>query len=272
MSGKLVIIGGAEDREKHCTILETVLGLSGENHPRVAVIAGASAEPVEIGQDYEQIFDKLGAESVQTLHISCRVDAQDPSSAAVLQEAAVVFITGGDQLRLTSVLGGTFLMETLWERYTGGTVVLAGTSAGASAMSGTMIIGGRSGQSPQRGLIQMSPGLGFLPQVLIDQHFVQRGRFGRLIAAVALNPGYLGLGIDEDTAAIVRDGRWLEVIGSFGTTIIDGSFLSQTNVSDTAPRETLTLSALQVHVLARGARFDLKQKILRTSDKGESSR
>ena len=271
MAGKLVIIGGAEDREKHCTILKAVLGLSGEKAPRVAVIAGASSEPAEAGQDYEQIFDKLGAESVRILQISNRAGAQDPSSAAVLLEAAVVFITGGDQLRLTSVLGGTALMETLWERYLSGTVVLAGTSAGASAMSGTMIIGGNAGQPPQRGLIHMSPGLGFLQQVLIDQHFAQRGRFGRLIAAVALHPGFLGMGIDEDTAAIVCEGRWLEVIGSFGITIIDGSSLSHTNVSETAPRETLTLSSFQVHILARGARFDLKQKRLRTPDKGESN-
>lgn len=267
MAGKLVIIGGAEDQEKHCTILKTVLRISGEKKPRVAVIAAASAEPAETGQDYERIFEELGAESVRILQVASRNSAQEHSSAVVLQESAVIFITGGDQLRLTSILGGTVLMEKLWERYQSG-VILAGTSAGASAMSETMIIGGSAEQPPQRGLIHMSPGFGFLPRVLVDQHFAQRGRFGRLIAAVALNPGFLGMGIDEDTAVVVSEGRWLDVVGSNGITIIDGSCLSHANVTETAPRETLTLSALQVHVLAQGAAFDLQHVRLSTSGKG----
>lgn len=267
MAGKLVIIGGAEDQEQHCTILKTVLGISGEKNPRVAVIAAASAEPAETGQDYERIFTELGAESVRVLQIASRNSAQDHASAAVLQEAAVIFITGGDQLRLTSILGGTLLMKNLRERYQSG-VILAGTSAGASAMSETMIIGGSAEQPPQRGLIQMSPGFGFLPRVLVDQHFAQRGRFGRLIAAVALNPGFLGMGIDEDTAVVVREGRWLDVVGSNGITMIDGSNLTHANVTETAPRETLTLSALQVHVLAQGAAFDLHHLRLSTPAKG----
>jgi cyanophycinase len=268
MAGKLVIIGGAEDQEQHCTILKTVIGLADDRKPRVAVIAAASTEPAEVGQDYERIFKELGAESVRVLKVASRDSAQDHSSTAVLQEAAVIFITGGDQLRLTSMLGGTALMEKMWDRYQNG-AILAGTSAGASAMSGTMIIGGSAEQPPQRGLIQMSPGFGFLPHVLVDQHFAQRGRFGRLIAAVALNPGLLGMGIDEDTAVVVREGRWLDVVGSNGITIIDGSSLSHTNVTETAPRETLTLSALQVHVLAQGAGFDIQSLCLMSPGKGE---
>jgi cyanophycinase len=267
MAGKLVIIGGAEDQERHCTILKTVLGISGEAKPRVAVIAAASTEPAETGEDYERIFEKLGAESVRILQVASRSSAQDRSSAAVLQEAAVIFIAGGDQLRLTSILGGTALMEKLWERFESG-VILAGTSAGASAMSETMIIGGSAEEPPQRGLIHMSPGFGFLPRVLVDQHFAQRGRFGRLIAAVAFNPGYMGMGIDEDTAVVVSEGRWLSVVGSNGITIIDGSSLSHSNVTETAPRETLTLSALHVHVLAHGAHFDLLQSRVTSSGKG----
>ncbi len=266
MAGKLVIIGGAEDQKQHCTILKTVLRISGETNPRVAVIAAASAEPVETGQEYEQIFEELGAESVRVLQVNSRSSAQDHSSAAVLQEAAVIFITGGDQLRLTSILGGTALMEKLWMRFQSG-AILAGTSAGASAMSETMIIGGSADQPPQRGLIHMSPGFGFLPRVLVDQHFAQRGRFGRLIAAIALNPGFWGMGIDENTAVVVSEGRWVDVIGSNGVTMIDGRSLIHTNVTETAPRETLTLSALQVHVLAQGAGFDLHSGGLSTSDK-----
>ncbi len=256
MAGKLVVIGGAEDHERHCTILKTVVRLAPEKKPRVAVVAAAAADPAGAGRDYEKIFKELGAESVRVLKVSSRAAAFDPSSAAVVQEAAVVFITGGDQLRLTSILGGTTLMKKIKERFENGLIV-AGTSAGAAAMSGTMIIGGSAEQPPQRGQIQMSPGLGFLPHLLIDQHFAQRGRFGRLIAAVALNPGLLGMGIDEDTAVVISERRWLEVIGSNGITIIDGSILAHTNVSETAPRETLTLSPLQIHILARGSRFDL---------------
>lgn len=267
MTGKLLIIGGAEDREKHCTILKTLLSISGNEKPRVVVIAAASAEPDQAGQDYEKIFGELGAESVRVLKLNSRGSAQDQAAAAHLQEAAVVFLTGGDQLRLTSVLGGTALLHRLTERFNEG-LVLAGTSAGASALSATMIIGGSAKEPPQRGLIHMSPGLGFLPQVLIDQHFAQRGRFGRLLAAVALNPSYLGLGIDEDTAVVVKENRWLEVVGSFGITIIDGSLLAHTNVSETAPRETLTLSSFQLHILAQGARFDLLRRRLPAPGEG----
>ncbi len=265
MAGELVVIGGAEDHERHCTILRKVLKLSGEEAPRVAVIAAASAEPEQAGQDYEHIFGELGAESVKVLKVTSRSGAQDSSAGAALQEAAVLFLTGGDQLRLTSVLGGTALFDKLQERFREG-AVLAGTSAGASALSGTMIIGGSSEAPPQRGLIHMSAGLNFLPRVLIDQHFAQRGRFGRLLAAVALNPGYLGLGIDEDTAVVVREERWLEVVGSNGAVVVDGSSLAHTNVSETAPRETLTLSSFKLHVLANGSRFDLHHSRLVNSD------
>jgi len=269
MAGKLVIIGGAEDHKRHCTILKKVFELSPETKACVAVIATASAKPLQTGKDYEQIFLELGAHSVRVLQISSRQSAQDSSSVTALKESAVIFITGGDQLRLTSILGGTALLEMLWERFKHG-AVLAGTSAGASAMSTTMIIGGSSGQPPQRELIHMSPGLGFLPGVLIDQHFAQRGRFGRLISAVALNPGLLGIGIDEDTAIIVSESRWLETVGSNGISIVDGSGLIDTNVSETAPRETLTLSPLQIHILSRGANFDLQRKRLICSGKGDS--
>lgn len=261
MSGKLVIIGGAEDHQRHCTILRTVLEISGENRPAVAVIAAASSDPEQAGQDYEKVFGELGAGSVRVLKLDSRQNARDPDAAGCLQEAAVIFITGGDQLRLTSILGGTGLLEKLHERFTEG-VVLAGTSAGASALSCTMIVGGSGRVPPQRALSELSPGLSFLPQVLIDQHFAQRGRFGRLLAVVALNPSLLGLGIDEDTAVIVREQRILEVIGSFGVTVIDGSSLLHSNITETAPHETLTLSSFILHILARGARFDLHERRL----------
>jgi cyanophycinase len=267
MAGKLVIIGGAEDQERHCTILKKVLSTSGDDTPRVVVLAAAAAVPEQTGQDYEKIFGALGAASVRVLKLDSRRSAMEPEPAALLQEAAVVFITGGDQLRLTSILGGTELLRRLRERFNED-LVLAGTSAGASALSSTMIVGGSARVPPQRGMIHMSPGLGFMPQVLIDQHFTQRGRFGRLLAAVALNPSYLGLGIDEDTAVIVRESRWLEVVGSSGISVVDGSSLLYTNASETAPRETLTLSSFQLHILAQGARFDLLRRRLITHDEG----
>lgn len=260
MSGKLVIIGGAEDHKRHCTILKTVLDLSGENRPNVAVIAAASSDPGRAGKDYEKVFSELGAGPVRILKLDSRQSARDPDAAGCL-EAAVIFITGGDQLRLTSILGGTDLLNKLHQRFAEG-VVLAGTSAGASAMSCTMIVGGSGRVPPQRSLSELSPGLSFLPQVLIDQHFAQRGRFGRLLAMVALNPSLIGLGIDEDTAVIVREQRFLEVIGSFGVTVVDGSALVHSNISETAPRETLTLSSFNLHTLARGARFDLQERRL----------
>ncbi len=268
MSGKLVIIGGAEDRERHCTILRHVLELSGEANPQVAVIAAASASPEEAGEDYERVFSDLGARAVRVLKLRSRSRACEPETAALIQESAVIFLTGGDQLRLTSTLGGTPLFEELRARFRQ-RVVVAGTSAGASVLSGTMIVGGTSRLPPQRGVIQMSAGLDLLPGVLIDQHFAQRGRFGRLMTAVAFNPSLLGLGVDEDTAAVVTEGRWLKVIGAFGVTVVDGTPLRYSPVSETDPRETLTLSAFRIHVLAAAARFDLARKELLPTGEGD---
>lgn len=269
MAGKLVIIGGAEDRERHCTVLRGVLELSGEASPQVAVIAAASASPEETGEDYEKVFSELGAGAVRVLKLRSRVRAFEAGAEALIREAAVIFLTGGDQLRLTSTLGGTPLFDQLQARFRQ-RVVVAGTSAGASAISGTMIVGGSSRVPPQRGVIQMSPGLGLLPGVLIDQHFAQRGRFGRLMAAVALNPALLGLGVDEDTAAVVTEGRWLKVIGASGVTVVDGSPLQYSPVSETDPRETLSLSSFRIHILAAGARFDLAKRELFPVDEPRS--
>lgn len=256
MAGQLVIIGGAEEKKRHCTVLNKVLELSGESAPRVLVITAASANPASAGQDYEKVFSELGAGSVRVLELASRSSARDPAASALLQEASVIFISGGDQLRLTAIMGGTRLLQNLQDRFEEG-AVLAGTSAGASALSSTMIIGGSSDIPPQRGQIDMAPGLGFLPGALIDQHFAQRGRFGRLMAAVALNPALIGLGIDEDTAAVVSEKRWLKVVGAYGITVIDGSTLDYANLSETSSRETLTLSSFRLHVLSEGARFDL---------------
>ncbi|HOB86128.1 MAG TPA: cyanophycinase [Bacillota bacterium] len=261
MPGKIVVIGGAEDRKRRCTVLKSVLELSGEDNPRISVIAAASSTPEETGEDYEAVFGELGAASVRVLKLSSRESARDRAAIDSLQEASIIFLTGGDQLRLTGILGGTPLLEKLWSRFREGAIV-AGTSAGASALSGTMINSGGSEAPPQRGHIYLSPGLGFLPQVIVDQHFSQRGRFGRLMAAVSFNPSLLGLGIDEDTAVVVTENRWLKVIGSSGVNVIDGAPLEYTNVYETAPRETLTLSAFRLHVLANGSQFDLQGKKL----------
>ncbi|HHX87252.1 MAG TPA: cyanophycinase [Firmicutes bacterium] len=262
MPGKLVVIGGAEDRQRHCTILKTLLELSGEDNPEVAVISAASAKPQQSGKDYEKVFAELGSGSVRVLTLISRENAQQESAAAVIDESPVVFITGGDQLRLTSALGGTNLLRRLQSRFQTSNLILAGTSAGASALSTTMIVGGNSRTPPQRGVINLSPGLGFLSLALIDQHFSQRGRFGRLMAAVACNPSLLGLGIDEDTAVIISHSRWMTVIGTFGVTVIDGTGLQYAPVSETAPQETLTLSPFCLHILSRGSKFDLLQRRL----------
>jgi cyanophycinase len=191
--------------------------------------------------------------------VADRAQAAEPQVAAILQEATGIFFTGGDQLRITAVLGGTAGERAIRRAHLRGAVV-AGTSAGASAMSSTMIVGGRSDASPRREIVRMSPGLGLLPELVIDQHFAQRGRLSRLLAAVGQNPGLLGIGVDEDTAFVVDDADILTVVGSATVTVLDGRGVRLTSASETDLEQPLTLSGVMLHVLADGYAYDLRTR------------
>lgn len=256
----LVVIGGAEDRAGDRVVLREFLRLAGGPGARVAVVATASSLGAEILDDYERVFGELGAAAVRRLSPQSRAEAADPAVTDALSDADAIFLTGGNQLKLTAVLGGTPCADAIATAYRRGCVV-GGTSAGASAVTEHMIAFGDEQDSPTQGTAASAAGLGLLPHVVVDQHFAQRNRYARLLSLVARSPRLLGVGVDEDTAAVVRDGRDLEVLGSGCVFIADGSAA----VSDAHLAELgapLLVSGVVVHTLPAGARFDLVERRL----------
>lgn len=257
MAGTLIIIGGHEDREGDKVILKEVAERAGRKP--VVLVAAASEEPEELFKEYRKAFGDLGVKEVIPLRVATRGEALDEAAAEPVKRAGAVFFTGGDQLRLTSQLGDTPVFQAIQQHYRdGGTV--AGTSAGASVLSDTMLVSGDSGSSPKGGdAIKMAPGFGLIEGVVVDQHFAERGRIGRLIAAVAQNPKSLGLGIDEDTAVVVERSRF-RVVGSGGVYAVDAAGVTFSTVPDAGEDEPLSIHDVKVHVLAPGDRFDLKPR------------
>jgi cyanophycinase len=256
--GKLIIIGGAEDKEGECEILKKVVEMSGEDNSRIVVMTTATEQPKEVGALYRRIFKKLGVRDIDILNINSRCDASNEEYIEPIRNATCIFFSGGDQLRITSLLGGTAACNSLYDAVNRG-VLLVGTSAGASAMSSNMIVEGLDDDAPKYCTLKMAPGLGILEEVIIDQHFAQRGRIGRLLSGVAQNPHMLGVGIDEDTAIIV-DGNEFMVIGSQTVTVVDGTHLSYTNVSELKPQEPLAIADVILHILPKGYGFDLNKR------------
>jgi cyanophycinase len=254
----LVIVGGGEAKEGDAPVLARIVDLAGGSRARILVCTVASEEPDAAAVPYLRAFPRLGAGEVAPLHIPTRRAASELAALRRMRAATGLFFVGGDQIRITALLGGTPLERVLRRRFAQGLLV-AGTSAGASAVSSTMVVGGEAEVAPEMNAIRLAPGLGLLPGVVVDQHFAERGRIGRLLAALACNPRPLGLGLDEDTAAIVRGGR-LRVLGSGAATICDGRRSAFTNVSETAPSQPLALAGVILHVLPAGYGFDLRRR------------
>jgi len=254
--GPLVIIGGAEDKSGDCTILAEFLRLAGGPKAEIVVMTVATQLPAEVGNEYTAIFERLGARQVRAWHVNSRPDANDPALVAAIAAAPGIFFTGGNQLRVTSLLGGTPVDACLHERQRTG-LVLGGTSAGAAMMSAIMITEGASETNPQINLVEKSPGMGFVRDMVIDQHFAQRGRLNRLLTVIAEHPGYLGVGIDENTAIVVTDGAF-DVIGENAVTIIDAGGMTYTNLNSPGQDRNLALYGIQLHILPAGHRFDLR--------------
>lgn len=269
VTGGLVIIGGHEDKEGDMVILRRVVAMAGGKKARILILTTASQEGQTLGATYRQVFRRLGVAGVTALDINTREEANQPSVVEELENATGIFFTGGDQLRITSTIGGTRLDEALRRRYQGGAVV-AGTSAGASAMSSTMIVGGHEEEAPKKTAVQMVPGMGLLPGAVVDQHFAQRGRIGRLLTAVAQGPGIVGIGIDEDTAILVEPTGHFLVLGSSTVTIIDGHSMKHSNVSESEPAQPLAITGVTLHVLPSGYRFDLSRRVPILSDPGRA--
>jgi cyanophycinase len=256
--GTVIIIGGAEDKVRDRVILSRFTTLAGGQDATVVVISTASSLGAEAGERYRRVFGELGVKAVRPLHAVTRPQANDESAALAVRDATGIFLTGGNQLRLASTLGGTRLADAVLERFRHGAVV-AGTSAGASAMSSHMIAFGASGATPKQRMAQISAGLGLLPAVIVDQHFQQRNRLGRLLSLIAQNPSLLGLGVDEDTAGVVGPDHVLEVIGRGSITVVDGA-ASETDAWEVRGHRPLMISGVVLHSLPAGYRFDLRRR------------
>jgi cyanophycinase len=259
-SGHLLIIGGAEDKLRQRQILTRFTSLAGGSEARIAVISTASSLGDEATELYRSVFHGLGVPDVRGLRPLSREDANADEVSAAVEDATGIFMTGGNQLRLSSVIGGTLLGRMILERHRRGAIV-AGTSAGASAISTHMVAFGTSGATPKQRMTQMSAGLGLLPGVIIDQHFEQRNRLGRLLALVAQSPSLLGIGIDEDTALLVSPSGIGEVLGKGSVTILDPARL-QTDAYEVKRHRPIMISGVTLHSLPSGYRFNLRKRRL----------
>lgn len=254
--GILMPIGGAEDKMKARRILNKFITVAGGTQAQIAVIPAASTQPGRVGELYHALFGDLGAQAVEVIHVDSRQEAQDPGRVAALNGATAIFISGGNQLRLSTLLGGTLMANTLRECNASG-VMVGGTSAGASILCQHMIAFGRQGEWPSQRMVQLAPGLGLTNRVIIDQHFQRRGRTGRLMVAVAYNPYLIGLGIDEDTAAVIYPDNTFEVVGRGSVIVMDGAGMGYTNLDQATAYEPVTVTDMRLHVLGEGFRYDL---------------
>jgi len=256
--GTVIIIGGAEDKIRDRIILNRFVTLAGGEDAVIVVISTASSLGTEAGERYRQIFTELGVKTIRPLHAMTRAQANDETFARAVGDATGIYLTGGNQLRLSSTIGGTRLAEAVLERFQHGAVV-AGTSAGASALSSHMIAFGASGATPKHRMAALAAGLGVLPGVIVDQHFQQRNRLGRLLSLIAQNPSLLGLGVDEDTAGVVGPDHVLEVIGRGSITVVDGA-AAETDAWDVRGHRPVMISGVVLHSLPAGYRFDLRRR------------
>jgi cyanophycinase len=254
--GPLIIIGGGEDREGDRVILREVARHL--NGGKLVLATVASHQPEGYFEVYQKAFADLGIQDLVELYVEDRAETLDPEKLCLLDGAAGVFFSGGDQLRISSQVGDTPIEQRVREIHERGGVI-AGTSAGASMMSETMLVKGTSGESHKIGDLHMAPGLGLVRDVIIDQHFAERGRFGRLFGAVAHNPRELGIGIDEDTALVLQDSRF-EVIGSGCVYVVDGAGVTHSNIAEARPERALSMYDVRLHVLSSGDSFNLAKR------------
>jgi cyanophycinase len=255
----IMVIGGAEDKVHGREILRSFFGRSGGEDARIAILPCASREPVAIGDRYRTIFQEMGAKAVEVLNIDDRDQCTDPILQEYVSDCTGIFMTGGDQLRLCGILADTPLMTIVRARAQTGEVTLAGTSAGAAVMGHHMIAGGGSGETPNHSMVDMTLGLGIIPEVIVDQHFHNRNRMARLMSAIVGHRDRVGIGIDEDTCAVFEGDGTLQVIGKGAVTIVDPHELTYTNQAEVGRTDPLCICNLRVHVLNAGSRFDLRK-------------
>lgn len=274
--GKLISVGGAEDKGTDLEqgfiqrnrlnffelgILKRFIDEVGGVEKRIEVITTASSIPLEVGENYLDAFGKIGCKNIGVIDIRKREDVFEEGFINRVKNADGIMFSGGDQLRLTSIFGGTEIYNVLHERYFNEEdFVIAGTSAGAMAMSNTMIYQGKSELAHLKGEVKITTGLAFMGHVIIDSHFDKRGRFNRLAQAVASNPQCTGIGLGEDTGVIVTGGNNLEVVGSGAVVIVDGRDIRHTNITEVGMGEPIALDNLRVSIMVRGNRYLLKER------------
>ncbi len=256
IGGHLLVIGGAEDKYNERRILRKFLELAGGDKSEVLIVPVASDFPEFAADVYTQAFRNLGVANPRVLRATSRQDVINANVEELLDGVRGVFISGGDQMRLVSILGGTKFADKLRHLVRDTKIVLAGTSAGAAGMSTAMIVRGESTPHPHKNSVRLSPGLGFLKNIIIDQHFTERGRISRLITAVSFNPYNLGIGIDENTAIILNSEGILEVYGQGSVTIVDGSQITYNEIAEVGDNQEFSVCGVQLHVLRDGLIFD----------------
>ena len=266
-NGILVAVGGNEDKEDDLDILRKIPELIDKSNPIIEIITTASGRPNKLGEVYINAFEKIGVTNASVLHIKNRDEANNNEYLDRIQKADIIFFTGGDQLKITSILGGSPILEEIRRKYFNEKCVIAGTSAGATAMPDTMIYGGESHEALCKGAVQMTGGVGLVSHMVIDSHFIKRGRFSRLMEIVSSNPGYIGLGLGEDTGTIIRKGHILEAIGNGLVVIFDGHGINYSNISSLKDGEAIAVEGVLVHTLVKGHGYDtLTREYLRPSD------
>lgn len=258
--GYIVPIGGAEEKVRDPAILKRFVELCGGSSARIVIIPTASRLK-STGNDYEELFKKLGVREARSLAFQDRSDCERESWLRVLESADGAFFTGGNQLRLSTTLGGTLVAEMLRDRNRQGKLHIAGTSAGAAIMPQHMIAFGHEGSTPRADMVTLAPGLGIVEGLIIDQHFRQRDRLGRLLSALAYNPSSIGIGLDEDTAAIIGPDDMIEIAGSGAITIVDPSEVDYTSMDSANRSDPVSIIGVRLHILVDGGHFNLRTRM-----------
>ncbi|MBK7130142.1 MAG: cyanophycinase [Crocinitomicaceae bacterium] len=271
IKGTLFPIGGNEDKHIEDNelytqdfiedgILSHVVREAGGTDAKIVVIPTASSIPVEVGENYLHAFDHLGCKKVKVLQIKNRIHAGNNDYMKAIEEADCIMFGGGDQSKIVAAIGSTRMHQLILDKYYNTPLVIAGTSAGAMCMSHEMIAGGSSTDALAKGSVRLDKGMGFIPQTIIDSHFIQRARFGRLAEAVAAFPNLIGIGLAEDTGVIIKEARHMKVVGSGMVVLFDGHGLTHNNHAILKMGTPMSMTDLKVHILANGDRYDLETR------------
>lgn len=257
--GRLIAIGGNEDKANDLIVLKRVVQEIGKPVYKVGIITTASEEPLQRGQDYEQVFKSLGASEIKILAIETRDQANNKALAKTLEDVDLIFLTGGDQLRLTTIMGGSKALAAIQSRLESGALIV-GTSAGAAVFSDTMIYEGESEEGLFKGRVFTTAGFGFVKNIIFDTHFMARGRIGRLVQIVTTNPTCIGVGIGEDSGVILKGDGMIEVIGTGQVIIVDGNDIAHSNIMDIKPGGPIAVENVRIHSLVNGYGYHFKKR------------